>query len=275
MQCVRCRRPAVIFQPYSGNSFCNYHFTMDFERRLKKAIRIQGGIRSEDRVAVALSGGPSSSALILVLSKILPGRRSKSMVALTIDDGRPDRIKFARKIASDLSVEWVCDGTIDQKIPGQNSFDLALRLDHLTREAKATKLAVGYTLEEHAYGIFSALSSGITKPQRTDDITQKTRHPIFSILRPILAIPKGEAQLYAEIELGFPFDNYPEELCTAHADKTHQIFSEFCRKHPSTPFALIKLGENLGLGTDFLGMPQSGFYGECLGIQQFKRTHAN
>ncbi|HPX73972.1 MAG TPA: tRNA(Ile)-lysidine synthase, partial [Methanoregulaceae archaeon] len=75
MLCSKCRHPAIIYQRYSGLHLCKAHFIADFESKAKRAIRNHRWIKPKDRIAVALSGGKNSSALLYFLKKILGTRR--------------------------------------------------------------------------------------------------------------------------------------------------------------------------------------------------------
>ena len=71
MLCSKCRRRAIIYQRYSGLHLCKAHFIADFEAKAKRAIRTHHWIIPDDRIAVALSGGKDSSALLFFLKKLI------------------------------------------------------------------------------------------------------------------------------------------------------------------------------------------------------------
>jgi hypothetical protein len=50
---------------------CSEHLILDIEAKAKKAIRKNRWLASGDRIAVALSGNPSSAAVLLFLRKLV------------------------------------------------------------------------------------------------------------------------------------------------------------------------------------------------------------
>jgi uncharacterized protein (TIGR00269 family) len=90
MKCDMCDRRAVEFVRYSGAHLCTEHFAAFFEERARKELRGLG----KARVAVALSGGKDSTALLHVVSE-----SSDDVVAMTLDEGiegyRDEGVKIA------------------------------------------------------------------------------------------------------------------------------------------------------------------------------------
>ena len=81
MQCSRCRKEAVIVQPYSGVALCAVHAARDLEAKAKRRIRKCGGIASGERLYAADTGNAESFALAVLLAEILAGRRDVSFVS--------------------------------------------------------------------------------------------------------------------------------------------------------------------------------------------------
>ena len=71
MQCNKCRRDAILFQEYSGQHLCKYHVEADVEAKAKYEIRRNRWMTPGDHIAVALSGGKNSSALLYFLKKLI------------------------------------------------------------------------------------------------------------------------------------------------------------------------------------------------------------
>ena len=108
MKCSKCDDLAIISQRTSGNNLCAEHFTSKFERRVRETLIKGNMIKEGDKIAVALSGGKDSTALLYALHKMLAGNRVE-LVAITIDEGiegyRDSTIKSARKIVENLGVD--------------------------------------------------------------------------------------------------------------------------------------------------------------------------
>ncbi|KAF5069120.1 hypothetical protein DSECCO2_235880 [anaerobic digester metagenome] len=73
--CSRCHREAVLFQAYSGRSLCREHLVRDIERRARREVRRQGGLRPCDRVAVLPGGRAADVALRAFLERHAVGGR--------------------------------------------------------------------------------------------------------------------------------------------------------------------------------------------------------
>jgi len=108
MQCSKCRRDAIIWQRYSGLHLCREHFIVDLEAKAKREIRQKRMIASGDVIAVALSGGKDSSALLHFLTKTFGKRRDVSIIALTVDEGIAGYrdTDAARRIAEECGAPW-------------------------------------------------------------------------------------------------------------------------------------------------------------------------
>ena len=65
-----------------------------------------------DRVAVALSGGKDSTALLLLLHRLLPLWEDVRLIAITIDEGiagyREETIQSAENLTGRLGIEHHC-----------------------------------------------------------------------------------------------------------------------------------------------------------------------
>jgi tRNA(Ile)-lysidine synthase TilS/MesJ len=106
MECSKCLEKSIVFRRDSNTHLCESHFVDAFEETVKHTIEDNNMIVEGDRIAVALSGGKDSTALIYVLNKILSKRKNISVFAITIDEGikgyREDTIKSARNISEKL-----------------------------------------------------------------------------------------------------------------------------------------------------------------------------
>ena len=108
MICSKCSERAIVSQRYSGLHLCQGHFIQDFERRVAETVQRNDMVKDGERIAVAVSGGKDSTALLFCLHRIL-AKRNVQLVAVTVDEGiasyRDDTIKAARDIAELLGIE--------------------------------------------------------------------------------------------------------------------------------------------------------------------------
>lgn len=259
MRCSRCEHEAIIYQRYSGAHLCRRHFIADFEARAKRTIRTHRWIRAGDRIAVALSGGKDSSALLHFLATRFGARRDLSILAITIDEGiRGYRDpKVAEGIADRYGVEchvarfkdaYGCGvDQILERVGTERSctFCGVLRrqlLNKTARELGATKLALGFNLDDDAQSVLMNVLRG------DSDRLLRPEAPVEGLvprIRPFLPIPEREVALYAYLNVeGFSDRGCPYAHNALRAD-VRLLLNDYHYRHPSTKFALVNLGEEL------------------------------
>ncbi len=83
----------------------------DLEQRVAETIRSRKMILPGDRVAVALSGGKDSTALLMILCRLLPAWDDVRLTALTIDEGilgyREDTIRSAERLVGKYGLDHI------------------------------------------------------------------------------------------------------------------------------------------------------------------------
>ena len=259
MQCSKCRRPAIIYQRYSGLHLCRNHFMADFEAKAKRAIRTHRWLDSGDSIAVALSGGKDSAALLYFLHKLVSGRRDLRFFAITIDEGiREYRDPaVAREIAEKMGVEHHTFSfreefgiTMDEivRLKGDLlscSYCGVLRRRLLNRAARnlgANRLALGLNLDDEAQSVLMNTLRGDTERLMRGDIY---REGLVQRIKPFLYIPEREVALYAHLHIeGFVTTGCPYAHNAFRAD-VRNLLNDFSWRHPSTRHSLVRLGEEL------------------------------
>lgn len=174
-------------------------------------------VEDKDRIAVALSGGKDSSALLFILHKILAGRNIE-LVALTVDEGikgyRDQTMRSAAKIAAMLGIEH-------EVISFQEEFGINLdeavqrsfmpcticgvfRRNILNRAAKklgATKLATGHNLDDEVQSIMiNYLQGDLHRLVRFRP--RRNKPGLVPRIKPLQEIPEKEVALYGLV-MGF------------------------------------------------------------------------
>jgi uncharacterized protein (TIGR00269 family) len=259
MLCSKCHRQAVLYQRYSGLHLCKAHFIADFEAKAKRAIRTHRWMVPNDRIAVALSGGKDSSALLYFMKKLVGERRDITLSAITIDEGiggyRDNRVaaRIAESIGTDLiiaSFEEMFGLTIDGVIRAKGdrlscSYCGVLRRQCLNRAAKdhgITKLALGFNLDDEAQSVLMNVLRGdaarlLSPADPVEGLVPR--------IRPFLTIPEREIALYAYLHgEGFEIGRCPYSHNALRAD-VRSILNDYDWRHPSTKYALVNLGERL------------------------------
>jgi tRNA(Ile)-lysidine synthase TilS/MesJ len=251
MRCDRCLREAVIYQEYSGLWFCGDHLLHDIEVKAKRAIRTHGWLAPDDRIAVALSGGYASAAVLTFLRDLIGNRRDITLSAFVVTGipGADAREERAARVAGACGVplartSW--HGTpsgMEDRLPCTCcTAALLRRIGRFAAGHGITKVALGTTLDDRAGEVLCHIFSGaITR--LTGDQDRRT-WPV-RLIHPFLYIPAREAALYAAMRfpgMAFPPEGEPEGKFAADA---RALLSDYTGRHPSTRYSLARLADAL------------------------------
>lgn len=87
-QCDKCQQPAAYTRKYSGQTLCVSCFKDSIARKVAKTISKYDMIQNEERVAVAVSGGKDSLALLQIMHE-MSQRHNFEISVITVDEGIP------------------------------------------------------------------------------------------------------------------------------------------------------------------------------------------
>jgi tRNA(Ile)-lysidine synthase TilS/MesJ len=267
MDCDRCRRPAIVYQRYSGMHLCSRHFQEDFERKAKRAIRKNSWIRPGDRIGIALSGGVHSTALVYFLGSFLSKRQDIDLIALTIDEGighYQDSAR-ARNIAQSLGISWymasfreIFGVTMDEIVRRQGGRGSCSRcrvlrtqcLTMLAREHRVTRIALGLDLDDGAGSVLMNILRGEPGRLIRMPVPDDTLVPC---MMPFMNIPEREVALYAWLYQSAAAPGRCPYFHDALGADVATLIHEYSYHHPATRYALVHLGENLKVYEDHSG----------------------
>ncbi len=135
---------------------------------LLSTIRKHASIRPGDRLAVAVSGGADSVALLRLLIEV----RSELGIVLSVahvnhklrgEESDKDAL-FVAELAENYQLELhTCDAPVDSKSSGIEAAARKLRYNffrHLCREGRVTKIATAHTLDDQAETVLLRLFRG-------------------------------------------------------------------------------------------------------------------
>jgi len=267
MQCSKCHRDAIVFQPYSGMHLCGQHLVADVEAKAKKMIRAQGWLRPGDHIAVLLSGDPGSSALLYFLKHLTEQRRDIRISAITIADGTGDNsdISRAKKIAQALDTEvfeglWQESGILTSADTEKNLNIASLPLSKPPRSILIDRMAQQHGITSIAWALCLDDAAGVVLDsfiRGNVDILVRGNSSKDTILRicPFISVTTEELSLYADL-CGFPEE---QTSCLEPGDRLHKdtvaMLDNYTNNHPATKYALLNLGENLaGFPTGIAGI---------------------
>jgi uncharacterized protein (TIGR00269 family) len=246
-------------------------------------------MESHDHIAVGLSGGAASSALLFFLKALTSERRDITLSAITVDEGifgyRDPSV--AVKVAHSLGIRCVVASFRDEYGTGMDEiaaekgtcapcrYCRVLRRSLMNRIARGqgiTKLALGYTLDDEAEGVLMDMVRGDAESLL---LRHRTIPGTVPWIRPFMYIPEPEVALYARIHLhheGPGQERCPYTHDTLRGDiKT--VLDDYTLRHPSARYSLARIGERLaeagetaaaGIETcERCGEPCSGGCGSC------------
>jgi len=249
--CTCCTEPSVIYQQHSHRHLCSTHFIHDVEGRVFLAIEKNTMIRSGDRIAVALSGGKDSTALLLLLARHLQRRQDASIVAITVDEGiegyRHETIGAAQRLTEKLGVEHriisfqdLFGDHLDALLKGREEQACTvcgiLRKKALVEGARkvgATKIATGHNLDDEAQSVLMNALRGdlprLVRNSRTD-----SSGTFIPRIKPLSRISEKEIAVY--LVLNDAWTALPECPYTRHAlrQEVRTMLTTLENRHPGT-----------------------------------------
>ena len=222
-RCSICGRPAVYVSRQAGVALCEKHFLEYFDRKVRRTIRRYRLFRPRERVAVAVSGGKDSLALLHYLTRL--SRRSApgwEIRAVLVDEGirgyREHTVERFKKVAGELGVEYRIISfrerlgyTLDEIVALARERGLPYKpctycgvfrrylLNIAAREMGATVVATGHNLDDivQTY-LMNILGNDWEKISRLGPVSGPASHPKFvRKVKPFYEILEKETTLYA------------------------------------------------------------------------------
>ncbi|WP_292369635.1 TIGR00269 family protein [Methanoregula sp. UBA64] len=255
-RCDLCGEPAAIFQPVTRRHLCGTHLVRDVEERVRAAVAETGQIRPGDRIAVGLSGGKDSTALLVILSRLLPLLPGASLVAITVDEGiagyRADTIQAAASLTARLGVEHrlvsfedLIGSDLDTLLAGREEQACTIcgilrkkALADAARTAGATAIATGHNLDDEAQSVLmNAFRGDLPRLLRTTGTG--TSADFLPRIKPLATISEKEIAAYLFVQ-GF-FTVLPECPYTKYALRAgvRTLLSDYEYRHPGTMENLV------------------------------------
>ena len=216
----------------------------------------------QDRVAVALSGGKDSTALLLLLQRLLPAWEDVRLIAITIDEGiagyREETIRSAEQLTGRLGIEHHCisftglfGDSLDTFLTGRETQACSicgiLRKKALVlgaRQAGATKLATGHNLDDEAQSVLMNVFRGdLSRLVRNSALDSSGK--FIPRIKPLSLISEKEIATY--LILNDAWSELPECPYTRYAlrREVRSMLSGFEYKHPGTMLHLLESKEKI------------------------------
>lgn len=271
MVCSRCKkRKTVIDLPYINQSLCEDCFIKFFEKRVRKTIRRHELFETDDKTAVALSGGKDSMTVLTILKDLSEKAPKSELFAIMIDEGSPgyrDKlIKTATKYCDELGVRYHIY-TFEEEL-GASIVDIVKKakklknpmpacsycgvfrrqlLNQKARELGATKLVTGHNLDDECQtGLMNFVRGDAYRIARAGAMVGMISNELFvPRIKPLRDTPEKEVKLYTQLK-GIPTAYascpYSKESFRVSMKRTILNLEE---KYPGTRYQLLSSVDEL------------------------------
>ncbi|MCG3219660.1 MAG: TIGR00269 family protein [Candidatus Heimdallarchaeota archaeon] len=266
--CHKCSQPACYIRPHGKLPLCLTHFNESFVRRVKKTILDNNLIKRNERIAVGVSGGKDSIALLTVLHE-LKKDLSSELVVITIDEGianyREDSVKYAKLAAEKFDLEHhiysfkdlfgysldeiiAIDAKTERSL-GACSFCGILRrraLNVVAREAGVNVLCTGHNQDDEAQTvIMNVLRGEVLRIMRSNPTPNKKHRSLIPRAKPFRRTPEEEIVLYCVLN-DLP---YQEVSCSYAVEASRGPLRDFMLDYqniyPSTGMNVISSADKI------------------------------
>ena len=255
--CTFCEKPAVFYEPVEKCYFCKNHFIDSIENKVYTTITESKQIRSGDHVAVALSGGKDSTALLIILSRLLPKLSGSHLTAITIDEGiagyRTETMQAAERLTKQLGVKHhivtfrsIVGRDLDELLRGREKQACTicgiLRKKAIADAAKtvdASVIATGHNLDDEAQSVLmNALRGDLPRLIRNTGTSQSSL--FLPRVKPLSALTEKEIAVYLFVQGIFsPLPECPYAEYALRAE-VRTMLAKLEAQHPGTMRHLIE-----------------------------------
>jgi len=218
-----------------------------------------------DHIAIGVSGGKDSLALLTILKKIEYRFPQARMTAISVDEGiegyRTEAIGLARETCRDLGVEHcivsfkelfgrTLDEIVDMKKElGPCSYCGVLRrraLNVAARKVTATKIATAHTLDDEAQTLLLNIFHGdVERISRVIPLLEDPGQRFLPRIKPASEILERELGLYAYLS-GIEFQTMPcPYRAFALRSDVRQLLNRMEAKHPGTKSTVFRSFERI------------------------------
>ena len=224
--CARCGGAPFFTRRYSGETLCSECFRESIVDKTRRTVSKYKMIGPGDRVAVAVSGGKDSLALLKVLSELYRHRRNQ-IVAISVDEGvagyRDEALEHARSVIGELGIEHTVVSykemfgfSLDEALDWKDDRDVSScsfcgvfrrrAIDEVAATVRASVVATAHNLDDCVQTFMMNLMHGdVARLGWIDPSYAGVSFPIRRV-KPFMEIYEEEVALYA-YQTGVPFQS--------------------------------------------------------------------
>ena len=226
MNCDYCENSAVYTRKYSGQKLCSECFSISIVRKTAKTISKYRMIKNNELVAVAVSGGKDSLALLKIIHEMSSSHNFR-IKAITIDEGIPgyrnEALEIVEKFCGELGVEHkvysykdLFELTLDEALDMRENEKTSscsicgtLRrraIDYAAKDIGADVIATGHNLDDTLQTFVINMLSGDTN--KIGWMDPDTSSNSLRKIKPFCEIYESEIVFYAFTN-DIPFQSEP------------------------------------------------------------------
>ena len=226
MKCDQCENSAVYTRKYSGQKLCSKCFSNSIVRKTAKTISKHKMIKNNELVAVAVSGGKDSLALLKIIHEMSSSHNFR-INAITIDEGIPgyrnEALEIVEKFCGELGVEHkvysykdLFELTLDEALDMRENEKTSscsicgtLRrraIDYAAKDIGADVIATGHNLDDTLQTFVINMLSGDTN--KIGWMDPDTSSNSLRKIKPFCEIYESEIVFYAFTN-DIPFQSEP------------------------------------------------------------------
>ena len=268
VRCTICKkREAIYVRAYSGVSLCKRCFEDSIISKVKATISKYNMFEYDDKIAIALSGGKDSTALLYILNEIERKFPKSTIVAVTVDEGisnyRDEALRIASKNCDLLGIEHeiisfkdLYGYTLDKIVLKASKSPLTpcaicgvLRrraLNIIARKVGASKIATAHNLDDEVQTmLINILHGDPFRIVRVRPVLDSIHKGFIRRVKPLCEIPEREIALFAYIK-GIKFQDLPcPYAASALRNDVRNILNRLEEKHPGIKFSIYRSMERI------------------------------
>ncbi len=228
-RCSNCSRNAVVKLHYNKIDLCENCFCEQFENRVRQANKDFKLIRLKQRIAVGISGGKDSAAMLHVMNRIVRNVHGTELVPILIDEGikgyrdkaiekaealcgmeRLELRKYSYKDRFGLAMDEIMkmkrenpEEEFERSCTYCGVFRKTL-LNKAALELHANSLAIGHNADDIAQTFMMNLLHNEPERLKRSDIVNDEVEGFVPRIKPMIYNPEKEVALYCELK-GLPY----------------------------------------------------------------------